>query len=350
MRVLVSFVLGASLIIIAIELYERNRRYGDLALFLALIGAIIILLLFVYVILTSSAKQRAVNQPVNQPTPKRKLKPVSFEDFKNLGERAKSYIVGQDKALEKIEKVLTTGAKLSQMGDTKRRHILASFLLVGTTGTGKTETTKVIAYLLQQKGYNYLRLDMNQFSNRWSINSLLGAAKGYIGSDTPGILPASIMRNPRLVILFDEIEKAERELFLPLLQLIDEGYVQDMTTGRHLYLDHAIVFFTSNLYSTQIGEMSKTLDELSFDIQVRNLLLDYLPPEFLGRLDAIIPYGPLSDRDLLIITQAHLMHLGLPEDRVLIHSQLMLARYKELAKQFGIRYYLKKVQEDVLGS
>jgi ATP-dependent Clp protease ATP-binding subunit ClpA len=102
---------------------------------------------------------------------------------------------------------------------------------VGPTGVGKTETAKALAGWLEDYGYSSLRLDANQFSDREAVWTLLGSPKGYVGSDKPGLLPYAISQNPKQVILIDEIEKADQGFYQFLLQMLDEGYVIERSTG-----------------------------------------------------------------------------------------------------------------------
>jgi hypothetical protein len=162
----------------------------------------------------------------------------------NFADYAKQLVVGQDHAIDTIQKVLIANSKLADLGNPKRQRILASFLFVGPTGVGKTETAKALANWLKDYGYDYLRIDANQFSDRESTWTLLGSPKGYVGSDKPGLLPYAISQNPRQVILIDEIEKADQGFYQFLLQMLDEGYVIERSTGNVYYLKRAIVIIT----------------------------------------------------------------------------------------------------------
>ncbi|MFZ8860405.1 MAG: AAA family ATPase, partial [Thermocrinis sp.] len=126
----------------------------------------------------------------------------------NFADYAKRWVVGQDHAIDTIQKVLIANSKLADLGNPKRQRILASFLFVGPTGVGKTETAKALASWLEDYGYSSLRIDANQFSDREALWTLLGSPKGYVGSDKPGLLPYAISQNPKQIILIDEIEKA----------------------------------------------------------------------------------------------------------------------------------------------
>jgi ATPases with chaperone activity, ATP-binding subunit len=157
----------------------------------------------------SSAKHREVKAD----------KPIVW----NFADYGKRVVVGQDHAIDTIQKVLVANSKLADLGNPRRQRILASFFFVGPTGVGKTETAKALAVWLEDYGYSYLRIDASQFSDREAVWTLLGSPKGYVGSDRPGLLPHAISQNPKQVILIDEIEKADQGFYQFLLQMLDEA-------------------------------------------------------------------------------------------------------------------------------
>jgi ATP-dependent Clp protease ATP-binding subunit ClpB len=284
-----------------------------------------------------------------------RVSPPKALDFADYG---KQVVVGQDYAIDTIQKVLTTNTKLADRGDLRRKRILASFLFVGPTGVGKTETAKALADWLKNYGYSSLRLDANQFSDRESTWTLLGSPKGYIGSETPGLLPSSISQNPKRVILIDEIEKADQGFYQFLLQMLDEGYVIERSTGYMYYLNRAIVIITSNLENKRIAEIMETLkDPIQIDIAVRNALEEAMisfgggrffkiTPEFLGRIDAVVPFRSLGFEDLVQIAYRELRRLG--ENVSIDFARALTLKYYPIVRVYGVRYFLKKVQEDVL--
>jgi ATP-dependent Clp protease ATP-binding subunit ClpA len=276
----------------------------------------------------------------------------------NFADYGKRWVVGQDHAIETIQKVLIANSKLADLGNPKRQRILASFLFVGPTGVGKTETAKALAGWLKDYGYDYLRIDANQFSDREAVWTLLGSPKGYIGSDKPGLLPHAISQNPKQVILIDEIEKADQGFYQFLLQMLDEGYVIERSTGNVYYLQRAIVIITSNLENKRIAEIMETLsDPIQIDIAVRKTLEGAMisfgggrsfriTPEFLSRIDEIIPFRSLGFEDLVEIAYRDLRGLGLNISYETVYG--LTQKYYPIAKEYGVRYFLKKIQEDVL--
>jgi len=276
----------------------------------------------------------------------------------DFAEYGKWVVVGQDYAMDTIQKVLIANTRLADRGDPRRERILASFLFVGATGVGKTETAKALASWLSQEGYDFLRIDANQYADRHSLWTLLGSAKGYVGSDRPGLLPTAISRNPKQVILIDEIEKAEQSFYQFLLQMLDEGYVIERSTGSAYYLKRAIVIITSNLENQRIAEIMETLSNpIEIDIAVRKTLEGAevwfnsysrfkITPEFLGRIDAVVPFRSLGFEDLVQIAYRELRRLG--ENVGIDFARALTQKYYPIAREYGVRYFLKKIQEDVL--
>jgi ATP-dependent Clp protease ATP-binding subunit ClpA len=284
-----------------------------------------------------------------------KVRPPKTLDFAEYG---KWVVVGQDYAIDTIQKVLIANTKLADRGDPRRNRILASFLFVGPTGVGKTETAKALASWLSQEGYDFLRIDANQFADREALWTLLGAAKGYIGSETLGLLPSAISQNPKQVILIDEIEKADQGFYQFLFQMLDEGYVIERSTGYAYYINRAIVIITSNLENKRIAEIMETLkDPIEIDIAVRKTLEGAevrlgggrtfrITPEFLSRIDEIIPFRSLGFEDLVQIAYRELRRLG--ENVGIDFARAITQKYYPIAREYGVRYFLKKIQEDVL--
>jgi len=276
----------------------------------------------------------------------------------NFADYGKRWVVGQDHVIDTIQKVLISSSKLADLGNPKRNRILAGFLFVGPTGVGKTETAKALAGWLEDYGYSSLRLDANQFSDRESTWTLLGSPKGYVGSDKPGLLPYAISQNPKQVILIDEIEKADQGFYQFLLQMLDEGYVIERSTGNVYYLKRAIVIITSNLENKRIAEIMETLsDPVEIDIAVRKTLegakISFgggrtfrITPEFLSRIDEIIPFRSLGFEDLVQIAYRDLRGLGVNVSYETARE--LTQKYYPIAREYGVRYFLKKITEDVL--
>jgi ATP-dependent Clp protease ATP-binding subunit ClpA len=315
--------------------------------------------------LITQAKHKLKRKAMVQGSQSETVSSISHREVKadkpivwNFADYAKRWVVGQDHAIETIQKVLISSSKLADLGNPKRQRILASFLFVGPTGVGKTETAKALASWLEDYGYSSLRIDANQFSDREALWTLLGSPKGYIGSDKPGLLPYAISQNPKQIILIDEIEKADQGFYQFLLQMLDEGYVIERSTGYRYYLQRAIVIITSNLENKRIAEIMEMIsDPIQIDIAVRKTLEEAvvwlgggrtfkITPEFLGRIDAIIPFRSLGFEDLVQIAYRDLRDLGLNVSYETVYE--LTRKYYPVAKEYGVRYFIKKIQEDVL--
>ncbi len=347
--------LGFSFVFSLILLLEGKGKIFEVVFFLIVIFFIYILPLTLGAIIMNWLIHGTRGLSQFKRKPMVGVRPPKTLDFAEYGKRV---VVGQDYAIDTIQKVLIANTKLADRGDPRRNRILASFLFVGPTGVGKTETAKALADWLRQDGYDFLRIDANQFATEETIWTLLGSPKGYIGSETPGLLPAAISQNPKQVILIDEIEKAEKRFYQAMLQLLDEGYVIERSTGYAYYLSRAIVIFTSNLENQRIAEIMETLsDPIEIDIAVRKTLesavIEFSPyrsfkitPEFLGRIDAVVPFRSLGFEDLVEIAYRELRRLG--ENVSIDFARELTQKYYPIAREYGVRYFLKKITEDVL--
>ena len=179
----------------------------------------------------------------------------------------------------------------------KRRP--ASFIFVGPTGVGKTELVKVLAREMFNTPDALIRLDMSEFMEKHAVSKLIGAPPGYVGYDEAGQLTEKVRRKPYSVILFDEIEKAHHDILNILLQILDDGRITD-SQGRTVNFENTVIVMTSNAGSDNNGTLlgfNKTEAEASKDKALK-ALRDFLRPEFLGRVDDIIAFSPLSKESL----------------------------------------------------
>jgi hypothetical protein len=293
----------------------------------------------------------SLNQP--SPVPRSTSNVQRLElDVDDLEKYLKEKIVGQDDAI----KMLTDG--IYQQAKAKSQN-LGSYLFVGQTGVGKTETAKALAEYLKDYGYSFYRFDMNNFTQEHTASTLLGAPKGYIGSEEGGLLPRKLLENPRAVILFDEIEKAHPSLYRIFMTLIDEGYVQEVTTGMRVPAKNSIFIFTSNLYQETISAiMSSDKDEIEKEMLILDVLTgkiqplptDYIytdqygmpfrfPAEFVARITKVIPFRKLSYQDLEKIA---IKIVGDKDKAVRLTKDLY-----PLAEKYGVRVFVKKLRESV---
>jgi ATP-dependent Clp protease ATP-binding subunit ClpB len=195
---------------------------------------------------------------------------------------------------------------------------IGSFIFLGSTGVGKTELAKALAEFLFDDESAMVRIDMSEYLDKFSVTRLIGAPPGYVGYEEGGQLTEAIRRRPYSVILLDEIEKAHPDVFNILLQLLDDGRLTD-SKGRTVNFSNTIIIMTSNIGShllQDLGVASIDLDGNEINekfnaakIQIINLLKKQLKPEFLNRIDEIVMFKPLSNKDISQITELQLRKL-----------------------------------------
>ena len=226
--------------------------------------------------------------------PAAKVKQNNLEKLSSLENNIKKHIIGQDEAV----KAVVLGVRRSSVQISSHRRP-ASFIFVGPTGVGKTELVKVLAREMFNTPDALIRLDMSEFMEKHAVSKLIGAPPGYVGYDEAGQLTEKVRRKPYSVILFDEIEKAHHDILNILLQILDDGRITD-SQGRTVNFENTVIVMTSNAGSDNNGTLlgfNKTEAEASKDKALK-ALRDFLRPEFLGRVDDIIAFSPLSKESL----------------------------------------------------
>ena len=213
-----------------------------------------------------------------------KLAEGDKEKLINLNERMKKRVIGQDTPI----KLVTEAIIRSRAGIKDPNRPIGSFIFLGPTGVGKTEVAKTLAYELFDDERHMIRIDMSEYMESHSVSRLIGAPPGYVGYDEGGQLTESVRRNPYSIILFDEIEKAHKDIFNVLLQILDDGRITD-GQGRTVDFKNTIIIMTSNLGSEFILEENIDSNKL-----VMNELKNTFKPEFINRIDEIVIFNPLS--------------------------------------------------------
>lgn len=216
------------------------------------------------------------------------------EKYLNIEEHLKESVVGQDEALHALARAI----KRNKAGLSSANRPIGSFLFLGPTGVGKTESAKVLAKFLFDDEKAMIRFDMSEYMERHSVSRLLGAPPGYVGYDEGGQLSEAVRRKPYSVLLFDEIEKAHKDVFNILLGILDDGRATD-NKGVTVDFKNTIIILTSNIASNEIMEFSG--DKEKRDELVKAALKSYFKPEFLNRLDDIIVFNPLKEENLIKI-------------------------------------------------
>ena len=204
-------------------------------------------------------------------------------------------VIGQNQAVADVADAILR----SRAGIQDPDRPVGSFLFLGPTGVGKTELAKALAEALFDDERNIVRIDMSEYMEKHSVSRLIGAPPGYVGYDEGGQLTEAVRRKPYSVILFDEIEKAHADVLNVLLQVLDDGRITD-GQGRTVDFKNTIIIMTSNLGSDLIINGINSDGQISDETQkaVKELLQSFMRPEFINRLDEIILYKPLTEKDL----------------------------------------------------
>ena len=226
----------------------------------------------------------------------------------HLEEHLRAKVIGQEEAVQAVAAAI----RRSRVQISPRRRP-ASFIFVGPTGVGKTELVKVLAAELFDTPETLIRLDMSEFMEKHAVSRIVGSPPGYVGYDEAGQLTEKVRRKPYSVILFDEIEKAHPDVLNILLQILDEGRVTD-AHGRVVNFENTVIVMTSNagsgLHDTLMG-FGKTQSDAGKEKAVK-ALSDFLRPEFIGRVDEVVYFRPLSVEDYAAIARLLLTELQGP--------------------------------------
>ena len=250
--------------------------------------------------------------------PAAKVKETEYTKLAHLEENLNRVIIGQPEAVH-----LVANAVKRSRADISARRRPASFIFVGPTGVGKTELVKQLALQLFDTVDPLIRLDRSEFMEKHTVSRLIGSPPGYVGYDEAGQLTEKVRRKPYSVVLFDEIEKAHPDVMNLLLQILDEGKIND-AQGRTVNFENTVICMTSNAGSgDKTGEtgFNRTIAQMSRDKSIK-ALGEFLRPEFMSRVDEIVTFAPLSPESLKRI------------------AALMLGEYKEplAAKGIGLSW------------
>ncbi|EON0956515.1 ATP-dependent Clp protease ATP-binding subunit [Campylobacter jejuni] len=207
------------------------------------------------------------------------------QKFLEVEKHLKESVIGQDKALSALARAI----KRNKAGLNADNKPIGSFLFLGPTGVGKTQSAKALAKFLFDDEKAMIRFDMSEFMEKHSVSRLLGAPPGYIGHEEGGELTEAVRRKPYSVLLFDEVEKAHKDVFNVLLGILDDGRATD-SKGVTVDFKNTIIILTSNIASNAIMNLSGKEQEDA----VKNELKNFFKPEFLNRLDDIITFNPLG--------------------------------------------------------
>ena len=279
--------------------------------------------------------------PIKNMLESEKEKLIRMED--ELSKR----IVGQNDAIN----ILSDAVRRGRAGLSDPNKPIGSFIFLGPTGVGKTETVKALAKFLFDDEKAMVRIDMSEFMEKHSVAKLIGAPPGYVGYDEGGYLTEAIRRRPYSVVLLDEIEKAHTDVFNLLLQILDDGRLTD-SHGRTVDFRNTIIVMTSNIGSDIILE-SEDKNEKTIEDLLNNILKDYFRPEFLNRIDEIIFYKNLKKQDLFGIIDLLILKVEerLKERKIKL---ILTDNAKEILvnegynPDFGARPLKRLIEKDIL--
>ncbi len=273
--------------------------------------------------------------------PVSKMLEGEMQKLLKIEERLHERVIGQDEAIDAVANAI----RRSRSGLSDPNRPIGSFIFLGPTGVGKTELAKALAEDLFDDEHAMVRIDMSEYMEKHSVARLMGAPPGYVGFEEGGQLTEAVRRRPYSVILFDEIEKAAPEVFNVFLQILDDGRLTD-GQGRTVDFRNAIIIMTSNIGSNWIQE-EKNYEEIKKRVQ--EALRAHFRPEFLNRIDEIVIFRRLDDRQLSQIVDIQLseMQRRLAEKR--IRLELTEAAKNAVAKEgfdpaFGARPLKRAIQ------
>jgi ATP-dependent Clp protease ATP-binding subunit ClpB len=227
------------------------------------------------------------------------------EKLLKMEDRLATRVVGQEEAVRAVSDAVRRSR--AGLGDPNRP--MGSFLFLGPTGVGKTELCKALAEFLFDSEQAFVRIDMSEFMEPHSVARLIGAPPGYIGYEEGGVLTEAVHRRPYSVILFDEIEKAHRDVFNVLLQVLDDGRLTD-GHGRTVDFRNTLIVMTSNIGGALIQQMTEQeAMDVEIETRVREELKRHFRPEFLNRIDEVIIFHRLSTEDLAKIVEIQVDYL-----------------------------------------
>mgnify|MGYP002535304445 CR=1 FL=1 len=280
--------------------------------------------------------------------PASKIQETEYTKLIALEDHLKARVIGQDEAVSALAKAI----KRTRVQLTNKRRP-ASFIFVGPTGVGKTELVKVLSEELFDDNDPLIRLDMTEFMEKHAVARMIGSPPGYVGYDEAGQLTEKVRRKPYSVILFDEIEKAHPDVMNILMQILDEGKIDD-AQGRTVSFANTIICMTSNAGSTDksIGVgFNRTEEEVTKE-RAMKALREFLRPEFIGRIDEIIVFNKLTKDDYAKIAGLMLNEMKEPllEKQITLNvteDACKLIAEKAYGKTYGAREIRRVIRQEV---
>lgn len=286
--------------------------------------------------------------------PSQRILSTEAQRLLNLEDELKKQIVGQERAVEVVSRAI----RRSRSGLSGKNKPIGSFLFLGPTGVGKTETAKALARLLFADEHAIIRIDMSEYMESHSVARLIGAPPGYVGFEEGGQLTEAIRRRPYSVVLFDEIEKAHPQVFNVMLQIFDEGRLTD-SKGTTVDFKNTIIILTSNLAGDIIRSFAdskktkKESDQALLEKEVWDVLHRHFKPEFLNRLDSVVVFNALTPKEIVKIAEQQLADVKtrLAENGITLNTTTDLAlHFAEIGFDpvFGARPLKRAIEEKLV--
>ena len=254
-----------------------------------------------------------------------------------MADELKAQIIGQDNAVDALAAVI----KRARVGVSSHKKPIGSFMFLGPTGVGKTETVKALTRQMFGSEDSMIRIDMSEYQEKFNVSRLTGAPPGYVGHEDGGQLTEAVRRKPYSVVLFDEIEKAHPDVFNVLLQVLDDGRLTD-SLGRVVDFTNTIIIMTSNVGAKKAADFGKGIgfssssnianEKAKMEAIVNKELKSKFTPEFLNRLDEVVLFDQLDDKDMLKIVDIELNQV---KERMF--EQDIRLKFTKSAKDFLVR-------------
>ena len=289
--------------------------------------------------------------------PVTKLSADDVDALINLEKNLNEKVIGQESAVEKISKAI----RRNRLGIKDPNRPIGSFIFLGSTGVGKTYLAKQLAKQVFGDSNSLIRVDMSEFQEKHSLSRLIGSPPGYVGYGEGGQLTEQVKNKPYSVILFDEVEKANKDIFSILLQILDDGFITD-STGRHINFKNTLIIMTSNLgvkklmeFGTGVGfntsSRAANSEEIKKDI-LKKEVKNYFSPEFLNRVDEIVLFNSLNETDIHKIIEIEFVQLKDRLDELGYYINFDDSVYQHIGKvgydeEFGARPLKRAIQEQV---
>jgi ATP-dependent Clp protease ATP-binding subunit ClpB len=257
--------------------------------------------------------------------PVAKMLEGDVQKLTQMEDRLRERVVGQDEALT----VVANAIRRSRAGLSDPKRPIGSFIFLGPTGVGKTETARALAEFLFDDEQAMVRIDMSEYMEKHAVARLIGAPPGYVGFDEGGQLTEAIRRRPYAVVLFDEIEKAHPDVFNVLLQVLDDGRLTD-SKGRTVDFKNTVIILTSNIGASNLSTAWAQGEEGFTDAKNRVMeeLRKHFRPEFLNRVDDVVVFHPLAESQL-----EHIVDLRLNDLRKLLDARHITLELTDAARK-----------------